>query len=231
VNIPAALGFLIRLTLPDLSLTGFARPRFLLVIFILIITLLATTSQTMAQGSAGLHSGLVKVQQPTRAYGYVLGDVIQQRIVLDKSLSVSELTQLPEIQRANAWLQRIAVSANDNDNSLTISYQVTNSPMEPMAISLPSVTLEHASQSLSKVLSNTPANSSQITASSTPSEAKYNTPTDSSTTPLHIASSSIIISPLLPLPLPGDGEFAVMQADQLPAIPYSDKARQGLTCP
>jgi mxaA protein len=84
------------------------------------------------------------VQQP-RSFGYVLGDTMTQRILLQSPGHNFDLVSLPPTERAGLWFarrsSRIEV-AEDKHRWLVIDYQLINAPQALMTVNLPSVTLK-----------------------------------------------------------------------------------------
>jgi len=87
------------------------------------------------------------VQQP-RAFGYLLGDVLTQRILLqDESHDVGSVTP-PSLGRTDVWLERRRVrTETDSDGRrwMAIDYQVVNVPAALAQIALPALTLASSS--------------------------------------------------------------------------------------
>jgi mxaA protein len=84
------------------------------------------------------------VQQP-RAFGYTLGDVITQRVLLASKTKPFELAKLPATQRVGMWLERRASrveSAADGERWLIVEYQVINAPRILTTITVPPLLLE-----------------------------------------------------------------------------------------
>lgn len=84
------------------------------------------------------------VQQPSRAFGYVIGDVLKQRIRLQSNGNPVELAEIPAVQRAGQWLERLSstlTTSNSGQHWLELKYQVINAPSELTTISLPSLSL------------------------------------------------------------------------------------------
>lgn len=79
-----------------------------------------------------------------RAFGYVLGDVLNQRVLIDGTAADIASNALPTAGRIGVWLERrpsrIATGA-DGHRWLVLSYQVTNSPQSLTTIELPALTL------------------------------------------------------------------------------------------
>lgn len=85
-----------------------------------------------------------KVQQP-RAFGYVLGDVITQRVLLESAGAPFELAKMPGTQRVGIWLERRAArveSAGDDKRWLIVEYQLINAPRILTTITVPPLLLE-----------------------------------------------------------------------------------------
>jgi mxaA protein len=80
------------------------------------------------------------VVQP-RGFGYVLGDVVTQRVLLPDRFEPAPLTTP---QRVNLWFERRAArieSTSDGRRWLVVDYQVTNAPQTLAAASVPAWTL------------------------------------------------------------------------------------------
>jgi mxaA protein len=70
------------------------------------------------------------VQQP-RAFGYVLGDVFTQRVLLQLAAAPFEPATLPKNERVGVWLERRASrieTAADGRRWLAVEYQLINAP-------------------------------------------------------------------------------------------------------
>jgi mxaA protein len=84
------------------------------------------------------------VQQP-RPFGYVLGDTLTQRILLQSAGRNLDPAALPPAERAGLWFarrsSRVAL-ADDGRPWLVIDYQLINAPQALMAVNLPPVTLK-----------------------------------------------------------------------------------------
>ncbi len=84
------------------------------------------------------------VQQPPRAFGYVIGDVVEQRIHLRSDGRNMELEEIPPERRVDRWLERLSSTLITDSlglHWLTLRYQVINSPSELVTISLPALNL------------------------------------------------------------------------------------------
>ena len=82
------------------------------------------------------------VINPTRAYGYYLGDVIEQRVSLHQDNVIHSLQQLPSVQREGRWVARNSVSVSADGQWLDMRYQIINAAPETRTISLPALSLE-----------------------------------------------------------------------------------------
>jgi mxaA protein len=84
------------------------------------------------------------VQQP-RPFGYVLGDTLAQRVLLESEGRSFDPSALPPAERAGLWFarrsSRIEV-AEDGHRWLVIDYQLINAPQALMTVSLPPLTLK-----------------------------------------------------------------------------------------
>jgi len=79
------------------------------------------------------------VEQP-RAFGYVVGDVLVQRVLLEVDGHGFEPAALPRSERIDAWLERRPAqikSAADGRRWLTVEYQIINAPQMLRLIRIP----------------------------------------------------------------------------------------------
>lgn len=83
------------------------------------------------------------VQQPSRAFGYVIGDVLEQRIRLQSNGIPAQLTEIPDAQRTGQWLERLSstLTGDSGQHWLELKYQIINAPSELVTISLPALSL------------------------------------------------------------------------------------------
>jgi len=84
------------------------------------------------------------VEQP-RPFGYVIGDVVTQRVLLTTPREELEPTTLPPIQRVNNWFVRRASrieTAPDGRRWLAVDYQLINSPQALATVHLPAWKIE-----------------------------------------------------------------------------------------
>lgn len=86
------------------------------------------------------------VQQP-RAFGYVLGDVLTQRVLLQAGGQDIGTVTPPSVGRTDVWLERRPASLEtdaDGRRWMVIGYQVVNAPQTLTQIALPALTLTSA---------------------------------------------------------------------------------------
>jgi mxaA protein len=109
------------------------------------LTLALTTAQ--AQPGPSSPTVTVSVQQP-RAFGYVIGDRVEQRIsLLAPAGAMLDPRSLPRAGRAGLWLElappRLTADKGDDGTryGLTLDYQVINVPRQVRTIDLPAVGL------------------------------------------------------------------------------------------
>lgn len=83
------------------------------------------------------------IEEP-RAFGYVLGDVLSQRVLLDGTSGGVASSALPSAGRVGVWLERRPArieTGADGRRWLVLSYQITNSPQSLTTVELPPLTL------------------------------------------------------------------------------------------
>jgi mxaA protein len=79
------------------------------------------------------------VQQP-RAFGYVLGDIVRQRVLLEDNGRAFVPDELPATGPAGNWVERRAVRVERDGSGhqwLTVDYQLMNSPQTLATVALP----------------------------------------------------------------------------------------------
>jgi mxaA protein len=102
----------------------------------------AASPPTAASPSATANSSAV-IQQP-RPFGYVLGDVLTQRVLLQAGGHYFDPIQLPPVERVGLWLSRRSSSITRDDSGrrwLVIDYQLINAPQQLTTVDLPTLTL------------------------------------------------------------------------------------------
>ena len=85
---------------------------------------------------------------PERNFGYVIGDVLTQRIALPDSYTQADLLELSAISRVSTWLERqsaLMESLADARHTLTLRYQIINAPQSIISVALPELTLASSS--------------------------------------------------------------------------------------
>ena len=83
------------------------------------------------------------VEEP-RAFGYVLGDVLTQRVLLQAGGRDLGAVTPPSVGRTGMWLERRPVTLETDGNGrkwMVIAYQVVNAPQTLTQITLPALTL------------------------------------------------------------------------------------------
>lgn len=99
------------------------------------IGLIVCTSAVLAHADSPTDLNVVPlanavVEQP-RPFGYAIGDVLTQRVLLELNGTAFEPAALPRSERINAWLERRAPrieSAPDAKRWLVVDYQLINAP-------------------------------------------------------------------------------------------------------
>lgn len=84
------------------------------------------------------------VEQP-RAFGYVLGDTLVQRVLLQVSGRSFAPASLPPAERAGLWFSRRSAfieRSRDGRLWLVMDYQLINAPQSLMTVNLPAVSLK-----------------------------------------------------------------------------------------
>lgn len=116
------------------------------------MTLAAAASEQTAPDAVSLqHSVEATVQQP-RPFGYFIGDVLTQRVLLEAA-GREFAPALPRAERVGVWFERrdprIETADEDGKRWLVLEYQIVNAPRGVMTIELPSLEIrdvvgEHA---------------------------------------------------------------------------------------
>lgn len=82
-----------------------------------------------------------EIVQP-RSFGYVLGDVLEQRIKLPANVVNSQLDNLNQVERVNGWLERLSAKVEVDKSGqqwLKLRYQLINATTQGRLISLPAL--------------------------------------------------------------------------------------------
>lgn len=123
--------------------------RILTLLTVLSVLLLASTTRASEQAIQGPSAVVASeenavVQQP-RTYGYFLGDVVTQRVLLELNGKQFEPAALPRVERVGVWFERrpsrIVTSSEDGRRWLVLQYQIMNAPRELQQIELPGLAL------------------------------------------------------------------------------------------
>jgi len=101
-----------------------------------LLVAMATTSVQSTEPAS------VSVVNPTRAYGYTLGDVLQQSIRLQGNNALHTIQQLPIEQREGRWITRNVVELSTDGQWLNMQYQIINAPESVRTIALPALSLQ-----------------------------------------------------------------------------------------
>lgn len=104
-----------------------------------LLMLMALTDAVAAQ-----HSSPAIVEQP-RPFGYVIGDVITQRVLLTTPRRDFQPAAMPPVQRVNIWLERRAPrieKTSDGRRWLVVDYQLINAPQALTTVQLPAWAIE-----------------------------------------------------------------------------------------
>jgi mxaA protein len=113
------------------------------------IAFVAGGSIAVAQSSANVPvpvpaMAAAVVQQP-RAFGYVVGDIVTQRVLLEADGRRFEPKELPRTERLGVWLER-RPGRIERDASgrewLAVSYQIVNAPQSLTTVNLPAWELD-----------------------------------------------------------------------------------------
>jgi mxaA protein len=87
------------------------------------------------------------VEQP-RGFGYVLGDILTQRVLLEHEGHALQPGALPAAGRVSLWLERRSAQIETDAQGrrwLAIDYQIINAPRDLSAIALPALNIATAS--------------------------------------------------------------------------------------
>jgi mxaA protein len=105
------------------------------------------------------------VEQP-RAFGYVVGDVLEQRVLLELDGRGFEPAAVPRAERVSAWLERRPPRiepAADGRRWLVVEYQVVNAPRSLMLVRVPAWRLNGRSAARSLQIPEWPISVSALT--------------------------------------------------------------------
>lgn len=105
------------------------------------------------------------VEQP-RAFGYVVGDIVTQRILLQVEGHELAPAALPKAERVGVWLERRSVrieSSPDGRRWLAVDYQLINAPQALMTVNLPALELKDKSAGVSLKIAASPISVNTLT--------------------------------------------------------------------
>src|SRR6218665_3225166 len=101
-------------------------------------------AQTNGSGATGGARGGGPIVQPPLAFGYQLGDLVTQRLLLPADGRRLETAALPRAERISGWLERRPFQWETDAEGrqwLLVSYQIVNAPQTLSAIALPALSL------------------------------------------------------------------------------------------
>lgn len=107
--------------------------------FLLKILAMCLCASINTKALAESQDNRLQVQNPTRSFGYFVGDMLEQKINLDSGKLLDP--QLPGEERIDEFLYRLAtrVELENKHRWLFIRYQIINAPQQTTTISLPAV--------------------------------------------------------------------------------------------
>ena len=108
------------------------------------------------------------VEQP-RAFGYFVGDLFRQRILLQLDGQAFQPAALPRAERVGNWLERRTLKVEQDDERrrwLVAEFQVINAPQELTATEIPAWDLQPAAESTPLRISAWPITLSPLTSRS-----------------------------------------------------------------
>lgn len=115
--------------------------------------------------SIGAGAAPATVDQP-RPFGYVIGDVVTQRVLLEIEGHELLPAALPKAERVGVWLERRAArieSRPDGRRWLAVEYQVINAPQELTTVNLPSFQLQDLSAGIALKIAEWPISVNALT--------------------------------------------------------------------
>lgn len=114
----------------------------------LLMVILASGPANGQQDDAA--RAVFKIEQPSRSFGYFIGDVLVQRIGLDEAIALD--AEFEDGQRIDEYLYRLPVMGTQtsehidgHEHAFELRYQIVNIPDATGRISLPAVRLQTAS--------------------------------------------------------------------------------------
>jgi mxaA protein len=119
--------------------------RLAILLLVAVTSAIAAQQPTPARTDKPTQSAIV--EQP-RPFGYVVGDLLTQRVLLEAQGHDFEPKLPPPLQRVNIWFERRASKIErgaDGRRWLEVEYQLINGPRELATISLPAWELDSKS--------------------------------------------------------------------------------------
>ena len=116
------------------------RPAFALA---LVLAAMPATAVRAADPPPGASTVAAVAQQP-RSFGHVLGDVLTQRVLLEREGRALQPGTLPPAARIDLWLERRPARLETDPQGrrwLAIDYQIINAPRTLSAIALPALAI------------------------------------------------------------------------------------------
>jgi mxaA protein len=104
------------------------------------VAIIATVVQAEAPAGGNSAQGANATVQQPRPFGYVVGDLLTQRVLLQLEARGFEPATLPGAARLGVWLERRAPrieATPDGRRWLAVDYQVINAPQALTTVSLP----------------------------------------------------------------------------------------------
>ena len=98
--------------------------------------------------ATGAYAAATAVVEQPRPFGYVVGDVVTQRVLLVVGGHAFAPAVLPKAERVNVWLERRPArieSLPDGQRWLALDYQLINAPQSLTSVNLPAFELQDAS--------------------------------------------------------------------------------------
>jgi mxaA protein len=108
------------------------------------VDLIAAIVVAIGAIDAGAAPAAAVVEQP-RPFGYVIGDVVTQRVLLEIEGRAVDPAALPKAERVGVWLERRPArieSRPDGHRWLAVEYQLINAPQALTTVNLPSFELQ-----------------------------------------------------------------------------------------
>ena len=126
----------------------------------------AIAALALAAGAASVAAEPEAVVEQPRAFGYVVGDVLTQRVLLQLEGHEFAPPALAEAERVGVWLERRAArieSRPDGRRWLAVDYQLINAPQALTTVNLPALELQDKSAGVSLKIAAWPISVSALT--------------------------------------------------------------------